>query len=167
MHPAAFTYVKHARDRLPPLTAYTRVLEIGSYNVNGTIRELFRGTQYRGMDARKGPGVDLVHDATKFFPLAVLNDVVVCCETLEHAENWPAVVKNAAAWLRPGGVFIGTAAGVGRPPHLCSGAPMPDPPPEFYQNIAPEALDAALRAAGFSRWEIDTLADDIRWTAYR
>ncbi|MDB0050250.1 hypothetical protein N9F31_02215, partial [Pseudomonadales bacterium] len=36
------------------------VLEIGSYDVNGSIRSLFNAQNYVGVDLVEGPGVDVV-----------------------------------------------------------------------------------------------------------
>ena len=36
------------------------ILEIGSYDVNGTIRNLFASENYVGVDLVEGPGVDVV-----------------------------------------------------------------------------------------------------------
>ena len=37
------------------------VLECGSYNVNGSVRDLFAVREYIGLDWRPGPGVDVVN----------------------------------------------------------------------------------------------------------
>jgi len=41
-----------------------KVLEVGSYDVNGSVRPLFKNRQrfpsYTGIDMREGPGVDMV-----------------------------------------------------------------------------------------------------------
>ena len=37
-----------------------KVLEIGSYNVNGSIRAFFPNANYTGVDLCDGPGVDIV-----------------------------------------------------------------------------------------------------------
>lgn len=78
-----------------------RVLEIGSMNVNGSPRPLFKGAEYTGVDFREGPGVDVVLDAAKLperFPLGHF-DVVVCVETLEHCEHWRDVLASAWAMV--------------------------------------------------------------------
>ena len=47
------------------------ILEIGSYNVNGKVRDLFLGSvKYIGIDLQEGPDVDIVmdgHDALVTF----------------------------------------------------------------------------------------------------
>ena len=56
------------------------VLEIGSYDVNGSIRSLFDTEHYVGVDLVAGPGVDVVADGQSVdYPDATF-DVVLSCE---------------------------------------------------------------------------------------
>ena len=89
------------------------VLEIGSYNVNGTIRDAFQdgSRSYIGIDSQVGPCVDLVMDAEKlsdvFLPGSF--DTIVCCECLEHTVRPWVVVEAMRKLLKPGGMmFIST-----------------------------------------------------------
>lgn len=98
------------------------VLEVGSYDVNGTVRPLVERhgpASYLGVDAQAGPGVDEVCDATdlpsRFGPDAF--DVVVSCEMLEHAEDWRACLVGAVTVLRAGGLLLLTTRGPGFPRH--------------------------------------------------
>lgn len=154
MHPEAYEFVKYHVGQLS-------VLEMGSYDVNGSIRPLFPFFDYTGLDRVPGPGVDVVGDAgTWYSPKAF--DVVVCCEVLEHAENWRAIIENAHRLLRPGGRFIGTAAGPGRAAHTCGGAAMPDPPTEYYGNICPVELRNQLTPL-FVDILVEHRLCDVRW----
>lgn len=84
-----------------------RVLEVGSMDVNGSVRENFRNCEYTGIDFREGPGVDVVMDAVdlpkKFGPVF---DVVLCLETLEHCEDWRGVLQASWDVLKDGGKFM-------------------------------------------------------------
>ena len=99
-----------------------RVLEVGSYNVNGTVRPILEAhhpAEYRGVDATSGPGVDQVVDCTAlvdtFRPGSW--DVVVSTEMLEHVENWRASVRNLINVVAPGGLLIITTRSPGFPYH--------------------------------------------------
>jgi hypothetical protein len=77
--------------------ADSRVLEVGSLNVNGTVRRLFRG-EYVGVDMRDGPDVDVVCNAHELSGSLLLRsrfyETVVCCEMLEHDDQpWESVVE--------------------------------------------------------------------------
>jgi SAM-dependent methyltransferase len=61
-----------------------RTLEVGSLNVNGSVREFFTG-EYIGTDMREGPGVDLVVNAHDLcFADGDGFEVIVSTEMLEH-----------------------------------------------------------------------------------
>lgn len=154
MHPEARDFVQRQVGRLS-------LLEFGSRDVNGGIRDLFTGWDYLGVDRVPGRGVDAVADAA-MFDTPKRYDVVACCEAFEHAENWRAIVANAFRLLRPGGLFVGTAAGPDREPHNCDGTPHDGK--EWYANIVPDELADELHAVGFRDGLIEHRGTDVRWS---
>jgi len=139
MHRQAYEFVQRVMRDVDP--AGLRVLEFGSYNVNGTVRPLFPGAaEYVGVDLRAGPGVDVVADAATVDGLEDF-DVLVCCEVLEHTPDPAALITAAWRSLKPGGALILTAAGPGRAPHGVNGGPVGR---EHYANISPDQLGAWL-----------------------
>lgn len=76
-----------------------RVLEVGSYDINGSLRpyvESLGPKEYVGTDIELGPKVDQVVPAselTKTFGPSSF-DLVLCNEMLEHAEDWRAAVTQ-------------------------------------------------------------------------
>lgn len=157
MHQAAYEWVaQHA-------VGARRVLDIGGRNINGTVRPLFPNAEYVTVDLHGGPGVDVVGDVCNFWPRAKF-DVTVCCEVLEHAENWRGILAAAHRLTRKGGMLIVTAAGPGREPHSgIDGGRLRGG--EHYENITPEALAAAL--ADWDEVEADTTGEDVRAVAVR
>jgi SAM-dependent methyltransferase len=119
MHESVMNFVRQALT--VDEVAGKSVLEVGSYNVNGSVRsviEPLRPAEYIGVDMRPGPDVDLVMSAaelTKFF--GVQFDVVVSAEMLEHAEDWRAAVRSMKGVLKPGGVLLLTTRSKGFPLH--------------------------------------------------
>src|SRR6266536_5884803 len=88
-----------------------RVLEVGSLNVNGSVRPMVmaRGpSEYLGVDLVDGDGVDQVVDAVDLGATfgADSFDVVVSTEMLEHAEDWQRSICSMVSVLRPGGVLV-------------------------------------------------------------
>jgi SAM-dependent methyltransferase len=153
MHDAARAAVIRAIDALNLDPTDKRVCEVGSYNVNGTIRDLFDGCKdYTGVDVRKGSGVDEVADGATF-GRANTYDIVVSTETLEHAPEPQKIVANAFRILKPGGAVILTAAGPERPEHGSDGGARGER--EHYANIAESDLRRWLRDAGFSRVHVE------------
>lgn len=136
MHAEVLNWVARQLAALPPATS---VLEIGAYNVNGSARVLLpAGATVYGIDVRDGPGVDAVIDASKFDGEQQY-DLVLCTETLEHAEAPEAIIASAWRALKPGGVLLLTAASPERAPHSCDGAPRV-PKDEHYGGIDPREL---------------------------
>lgn len=88
-----------------------RVLEVGAYDVNGSIGDLVRragAAAYVGVDIVPGPGVDVVCDVqeleTRFGKDSF--DVVVTTELMEHVPDWRGAIANMKAVLRPGGTLL-------------------------------------------------------------
>src|SRR5688572_24735644 len=88
-----------------------KVLEIGSRqekNQKGmaNLRILFKGSNYLGVDMRKGPGVDKVINGNRLPFSDNSFDVVICLETLEHADKPWLVVSEIERVLKPTGTAI-------------------------------------------------------------
>lgn len=88
-----------------------RVLEVGAYDVNGSVRgavSRWQPSEYVGVDVVPGPGVDLTCDVTNLARrLGECSfDVVISTEMLEHVRDWRSAVANLKAVLRPGGDLL-------------------------------------------------------------
>lgn len=155
MHDQAFRYVQRIVGALD--LAGKHIIEIGSYNVNGSVRPLFTGAaSYVGVDARAGAGVDVVRKAqalqAEMFEHPA--NVVVCCEVLEHDKDAEGIIQAAHRILKPGGILILTAAGPGRAPHGVDGGGVGVG--ETYGNIEPDVLRTWL-----SGWKGVTIEEDL------
>jgi hypothetical protein len=98
------------------------VLEVGSLDVNGSVRPMIlarRPRTYTGVDVVDGPGVDRVLDAADLAETFGQDsmDVVVSTEMLEHATDWKAAIWGMTRVLRPGGVLVLTTRSPGFPFH--------------------------------------------------
>lgn len=154
MHANAFDWVRRHAVADP-----VSVVEIGSRDVNGTVRGLFPQATWWGIDVEGGDAVDEVADGSTWQPAAPV-DVVVSCEVLEHAAEWREIVANGVEMLRPGGLLILTAAGPERAPHSAvDGGDLREG--EFYENIDPDELAAVLAATGVE-FVVDVLGGDVR-----
>lgn len=99
-----------------------KVIEIGSYDVNGSIRSIIESlnpAEYVGVDLEEGPGVDLVCSAEE-----VLNcfneeafDVVISTEMIEHVLDWKKVISNIKKICKPDGIILITTRSYGFPFH--------------------------------------------------
>src|SRR5262245_36813392 len=87
------------------------VLEVGSCDVNGSVRPIIEAhhpASYLGVDGAAGPRVDRVADcvdlAATFGEAAF--DVVVTTEMLEHVADWRRCVANLAMVVAEGGLLV-------------------------------------------------------------
>ena len=99
-----------------------KVIEVGSRNVNGSVRPLFESympKQYIGVDFSMGPSVDIVCNAEKLSDIFEPNsfDVVISTEMLEHVRNWKKVVSNFKRLVAPGGLLYISSRSRGFPYH--------------------------------------------------
>jgi hypothetical protein len=119
------------------------VLEVGSLDINGSIRPLFASAEhYHGIDIVAGTGVDEVADAATWTPPRRY-DAVVCAEVLEHAPRWRDVVETMWSALAPGGTLLMTCAAPPRAVHSAVDG-LGLRPGEHYGNITPADLEPVL-----------------------
>jgi SAM-dependent methyltransferase len=98
------------------------ILEVGSYNVNGSLKDIiikFNPKLYVGVDIREGPNVDIVCDIYNIEYLFGMEsfDGIVCTEVLEHVEDWCVAIYNLRQVVKPGGFILITVPTIGFPYH--------------------------------------------------
>lgn len=104
----------------PDVVKGRTVLEVGSYDVNGSIRpsvEAHEPAEYIGVDFQAGPRVDMVvrcEELTATFGRRSF-DVVVSTEMLEHARDWRTCITEMASVTRD--VLVVTTRSRGFPYH--------------------------------------------------
>lgn len=155
MHKRAYQYVARYSTEQSG-----RVIEIGSRNINGSVRPLFPNKIWTGLDIVDGPDVDIVTDARDFKP-DFMCDMLVCCEVFEHSENWEQILQSGIRWLEKGGRVVLTCAGPGRPVHSAEGKKNL-PKGEWYQNITPIRLFHVLGQQGIDVDSIELFNTDVR-----
>src|SRR5690348_11267861 len=99
-----------------------RVLEVGSLNVNGSMRqwvEMHQPAEYIGVDLISGPGVDKKLDAGLLVKEFGANtfDLVISTEMLEHVPDAKGVIVQMKRVLKPGGFLLITTRSEGFPFH--------------------------------------------------
>lgn len=168
MHPPVIDWVRETYDAWRGTSdGPFDILEIGSLDINGSVRPIFTETKktYIGIDPQEGPGVDIVADAATF-DISLRFDVVVCAEVFEHTPVWKEIIANAYRLLKPGGLFTATMATNGRGPHSAIDEnPIRDW--EHYENITDDMLTEGLREAGFVSFGTNTQGLDIRCWAHK
>ena len=116
-HGSQVKYVRKLQETLGPFFTDQRVLEVGSLDINGSVRQFFSGGSYVGLDVAAGPGVDVVCQGQEYAAPDGSYDVVISCEAMEHNPHWVGTMENMIRVCRPGGLVVMTCATVGRPEH--------------------------------------------------
>lgn len=155
MHEQAYAWVaKYATGG--PVT----VLDLGGRDINGSVRPLFpSATMYTVLDIRPGDrpeDVDIIADAAEWNPDDRRWDVVVACEVFEHTASWPAICRTAFKACRPGGLFVVTTAGPGRPAHSGIDGQFRLHPGEHYANVPASELERVLTEVGWRDVVVDS-----------
>lgn len=112
MHPTVLSWVAERAGGAVASWAGRDVLEVGSYDVNGTVRPSFASAaRYVGIDVVAGPGVDQVYDGLTIPFEDESFDCVVSTEMLEHCTRPWRVVGEMARVVKRGGLVLVTARG--------------------------------------------------------
>ena len=89
--------------------AQAEVLDVGSYDVNGTYRPMIEkhpGWHYTGLDVCAGPNVDVVSHDPYHFPFEEGTfDLLISGSTMEHVEAIWLWVPELVRVLKPGGML--------------------------------------------------------------
>jgi len=121
----------------PEFFSDVSVIEIGSLDINGSVRDLFTASRYVGVDLGEGKGVDLVAEGQDVdFPDASF-DVAVSAECFEHNPYWAESFENMHRMASKAVIF--TCASYGRPEHGTTRTTPEDAPLalhwDYYRNL--------------------------------
>jgi SAM-dependent methyltransferase len=107
MHAANQRFWEHTAKKYPGyFHGPNRILEVGSKNENGSVRDYFSGyTAYLGVDWRPGPGVDVVVEA-KNMAFSEPFDTVISASMLEHDKEPELSIPAMVEAMRPSGILL-------------------------------------------------------------
>lgn len=163
-HQEQMNFVEGVKRRFPAFFEHVAVLEVGSYDVNGSVKQFFDSPLfYTGLDLAPGKGVDVVC-AGHLFDYPVPYDTVISTECFEHDPMWYYTFKNMHRLCRQGGLVLFTCAGHQRHEH---GTPRTTPQDsalatDYYENRY--ALDFETRfplVQMFSHYCLETREADL------
>ena len=112
MHAEALRLMQSALTRIPPSAGFFAqgftALDVGSYDVNGSLRPLIEqhGFRYVGLDVRPGANVAIVTDNPYRIPVPNDRfDLVVCANMLHNVEQPWRLFPEMQRVLRPHGLL--------------------------------------------------------------
>ena len=113
-----------------------KVLEIGSLNINGSVRQFFTNCDYLGVDIGEGKDVDLVCKGHELPFLPMSFDVVISCECLEHDKHWFETFGKMCELSKD--LVVMTCATTGRKEHGTTATSPTDAPftNDYYMNLS-------------------------------
>lgn len=134
-------FFREMQDRFPYAFRDVSVLEVGSLNINGTVRDFFTDCEYVGVDVVDGPGVDRVVAGQDLDYVDNWFDVVVSAECFEHNAHWVETFDRMAD-IAGKYVFL-TCASEGRAEHGTHDS-LPHESPgtnDYYRNLVAQDFE--------------------------
>lgn len=140
-HSTQRDFIQYVKDKFPQYFEDAKVLEVGSLDINGTMRSFFDNCDYLGIDVGQGNGVDLVVQGQKYDAPDGTYDVCSSGECFEHNPYWAETFANMVRMCKSGGLVFFTCATTGRKEHGTTRTD-PDSSPltvnigwEYYKNL--------------------------------
>lgn len=134
-----------------------KILECGSYNVNGSVKNIFTSMldckSYLGIDITPGPNVDMVlnaHFLQTFFAPSEF-DTILALEILEHDSHFWITLEGINYVLKSGGYLIISTPTTGFPEHKW--------PVDMYRFM--EDAYRQVLFAGYNIIELKTVHDTV------
>ncbi|MEA5424262.1 hypothetical protein [Synechococcus sp. CCY9202] len=172
-HEKQHRFILSACERFQGLIENARIVEIGSQDINGTVRDCFQGCQsYLGIDIGAGQAVDLVIPGELLELPSEWATIVISTECLEHASGWQEILATIIRITSSGGLVLLTFASFGRPAHGTIDSDSASSPftNHYYKNLTPHhLLDAIQLNQYFSDYgfEVNTSPGDTYFWGIR
>lgn len=103
MHHSAYINAEKFAKKYIPNLSNKKVLDVGSYDVNGTLKPIFEEANYVGLDMESGPNVDVVSDAHNIPFEKEHFDVVISSSCFEHDDMFWVTFLEMCRVVKPGG----------------------------------------------------------------
>ena len=163
-----YDFVKSFKEKYTQCFVNAKVLEVGSLDINGSIRNIFENCDYTGLDVGEGSGVDVVCEGQLYQGETDSFDATLSCECFEHNPEWVATFENMIRMTKPQGLVIMTCATTGRMEHGTSRSEASSSPLtivkgwEYYKNLTKEDFEEAMNLNDFfESYEFTTKGYDL------
>ena len=161
-HPAQREFIESCLTRFAiNVSASANILEVGSQDINGSIRDYFPASENRswiGLDVGKGKGVDFIIPGELIQLPDGWADIAFSTECFEHAKCWREIFLNMIRITHEDSLVILTFAGIGRAAHgtvdtNTGASPYTN---DYYKNISLAELASSLQLDKyFSRYSLE------------
>ena len=155
-HQSQIDFVASVKSLFPEYFKEKKVLEIGSLDINGSVRTFFENCTYIGVDLGEGKGVDLVAKGEDLVFPDNSFDVSISCECFEHNPEWAKTFNNMVRMTD--GLVIMTCATTGRLEHGTSRTSRSDAPfcGDYYRNLTAQDIEDNCDLSKFLVYEFST-----------
>ena len=161
-------YVNSLKLLYPEQFYNKKILEVGSLDINGSVRSFFEKCEYTGIDVGEGRGVDLVIPGQEYDAPDSSFDTCISCECLEHNPFWLETFINMHRLCKPSGLVIMTCATTGRVEHGTTRS-QPGCSPltldwDYYKNLTEEDFTQELNFSQlFSEFKFTVQGTDLQF----
>jgi len=168
MHPECKTFTIKIRDKFPDSFLNKTVLDVGSWDVNGSNKDLFKKCNYTGIDIAEGKNMDIVTKTHEHNP-GIQYDTIISTECFEHDMHYKKSLKRIVELLKSGGLFLFTCATTGRPEHGTKRTTMADSLTAnldsrwsmYYKNLTMSDIREAIDINIFKEYEFQLHGLDL------
>ena len=95
MHKEQKEFLDKMKKKFPIAFKNRKVLDIGSFNVNGNEEPWFDGCDFIGLDIGPGKGVDIICPANEYEAPDEFFDTIISCECWEHNPFYKESIQNS------------------------------------------------------------------------
>ena len=147
-HKEQAEFCTKVKNLLPQFFENKKVLDVGSLDINGNNKFLFKNCDYTGIDIGHGKNVDYVTKTHEYDAPSEYYDVIISTECFEHDMFYELSIENSYRMLKKGGLFLFTCATTGRPEHGTRKTTPQDAPlllnyaswSDYYKNLTEEDI---------------------------
>jgi SAM-dependent methyltransferase len=143
-------FVRNLKNKYPTFFNKKKVLDIGSLDLNGSVKDHFVNCDYTGIDIGPGKNVDIVCEGQKYDAPDESYDVVCSLECFEHNPYWTETFLNMIRLCKSGGLIFFTCATTGRKEHGTVNSLPQDSPLtlahgwNYYKNLIEEDFTSKI-----------------------
>ena len=140
-HHSQIGFVKRLRNEFPQNFNEIKMMEVGSLNINGSIRHFFNNCDYVGVDVGEGKGVDLVCGGQEVDHPDETYDTIGSCNCFEHNPHWVETFANMYRMAKKNGLVFVSVPTTGRAEHGTTAVCPQDSPLtiaigwDYYKNL--------------------------------